>query len=122
MHEHFNDGNETPYVTEANKFVQYGFYTSLVGDVMPLAMATFSQASVVIITTETQRHPMYVTPVIGSAERTIFLIYSSSGPGHDTALPYSTVTGHDAACRVKVERSCRCGVNKGTTGMVCTLG
>ena len=73
MYEHFIDGNETSYVTEANKFVQYGFYTSSVGDLMPLAMATSLQASVVIITTIPQRHPMYVTPVIGSAEQTIFL-------------------------------------------------
>ena len=88
MYEHFIDGNETPYVTEANKFVQYGFDTSLVEDLMPLAMPTFLPASVVIITTDPQRHPMYVTPVIGSAEQTIFLIYSFSGPGHyDTALP-----------------------------------
>ena len=36
--------------------------------------------------------------------------------------PYFTVSGHDAACRVKLEHSCRCGVNKGTTGMVCTFG
>ena len=64
---------------------------------MPLAMATFLQATAIIITTDPQRHPMYVTPVIGSAERTIFLIYSSSGPDHyDTTLPYSKVTGQDA--------------------------
>ena len=41
MYEHFIDGNETSHVTEANKFVQYGFYTSSVGDLMPLAMAYF---------------------------------------------------------------------------------
>ena len=66
------------------------------------------------ITTDPQRHP-----------HTIFLIYSSSGPGHyDTALPYSEVTGQDAAHKelnsMNIERSsCRCGVNKGTTGMAC---
>ena len=49
------------------------FYTSSVGDLMPLAMATFSEASVVTITMDPQRHPMYVTPLIGSAEQTIFL-------------------------------------------------
>ena len=40
MYEHFIDGNETPYVKKTNEFVQYGFYTSPVGDLMPLAMAT----------------------------------------------------------------------------------
>lgn len=62
---------ELDYSTEANKFLQDGFYASSIGDLMPLAMATVLQASVVIITTSSTSHPIYVTPLVGSIEGTV---------------------------------------------------
>lgn len=83
------------YLAEANKFLQDGFYANCLGDLMPLAMATILQATLVIFTTDSLCSPLYVTPPSGSPERVIFLIYMSSGPGHyDAAIPYSLVLGN----------------------------
>ena len=69
---------ELDYSTEANKFLQDGFYVSSIGDLMPLAMATVLQASVVITTSSTS-HPIYVTPLVGSIEGTVILVYNPNG-------------------------------------------
>ena len=57
--------------------------------VMPLAMATRLQSSLLIITTALGSQPIYVTPKDGAMEGTIILVYEPIGSGHyDAALPY----------------------------------
>jgi hypothetical protein len=104
------------YTTEARKFLQNGFYASQLGDLMPPAMATALGASLVVITTNQRNPVMYHNPLCGFAERAVFLIYHSSGPGHyDAAIPYSLFTGDCSASTCSVEPAvnvkCRCGVN-----------
>ena len=78
------------YVAEANKFLEDGFFASSHRDLMPLAMATYLQASI-IITTNVNSTPMYVLPMVGSAERSVFVLYTPTGPGHyDAAIPALT--------------------------------
>lgn len=116
--------NDSDYSTEANKFLQDGFYASSIGDLMPLAIATVLQASIVIIITSPNSHPIYVTPQVGSIEGTLILVYDPSGSGHyDAAVPYSNTVGQEATEQATVTNkststSCRCGVNK-KIGNVC---
>jgi hypothetical protein len=114
------------YCTEASKFLQDGFYASSIGDLMPLAIATVLQASIVIITTSPNSHPIYVTPQVGSIEGTVILVYDPSGSGHyDAVVPSSTTVGQRATEPATVTNirakstsvCCRCGVNK--IGNVC---
>lgn len=110
------------YVAEANKFLEDGFFASSHGDLMPLAMATHLQASI-IITTNVNSTPMYVLPMVGSAERSIFVLYTPTGPGHyDAAIPYSKTDGQASAtstCMYVQLGSCSCGVNKTQSGKTC---
>ena len=77
------------YCTEASKFLQDGFYASSIGDLMPLAIATVLQASIVIITASPNSHPIYVTPHVGSIQGTVILVYDPSGSGHyDAVVPW----------------------------------
>ena len=65
-------GLEFEYVTEANAFLENGVYNTSIGDLMPLAIATVLQASLVIITSNSQMPPMYVVPMVGTVEGSIF--------------------------------------------------
>ncbi len=57
--------------------------------VMPLAMATRLQSSLLIITTALGSQPIYVTPKDSAMEGTIILVYEPIGSGHyNAALPY----------------------------------
>lgn len=59
MYEDFIVQDESyDYIVEAKKFLQNGFYGNSHGDLMPLAMATLLQASLVIITTRASSNPM----------------------------------------------------------------
>ena len=56
-------------LAKQKSFFKNGFYNHELSDLMPLATATALQASLAVITTNP---PMYVTPVVGCAERSIF--------------------------------------------------
>ena len=59
MYENFIVQDESyDYLAEAKKFLQDGFYANSHGDLMPLAMATLLQASLIIITTHASSNPM----------------------------------------------------------------
>ena len=106
-------GLEFEYVTEANAFLENGVYNTSIGDLMPLAIATVLQASLVIITSNSQMPPMYVVPMVGTVEGSIFLIYNPTGAGHyDAALHYArqTIT-IDKTIPVELG-GCSCGVNR----------
>ena len=117
--------SDLDYCTEASKFLQDGYYASSIGDLMPLAMATVLQASIVIITTSSNGHPIYVTPQVGSIEGIVILVYDPSGSGHyDAVVPYSNTVGQatigqDVVSMESTAVSCRCGVNKKNIGNIC---
>ena len=95
MYESFvpQNGLEFDFVREANTFLENGVYNTSIGDLMPLAIATALQASLVIITSNSQMPHMYVVPMVGTVEGSIFLIYNPTGAGHyDAALPYANIT------------------------------
>lgn len=122
-YESFISGN-VDYLTEANKFLQKGYYASSLGDIMPLAMATVLQTSFVIITviiTTTNPHNnlMYVTPLFGSIEGTVILVYNPTGSSHyDASLPYSSKVVGQTGNMAK-SKSCSCGVNKKNLQSAC---
>ena len=123
MYEDFIVQDESyDYIAEAKKFLQDGFYANSHGDLMPLAMATLLQASLIIITTHASSNPMYVTPMVGSANTSVFLVYSPTGTGHyDAALPYSITVQQPTANTKSTHKDfgrCRRGVNK-TSGKSC---
>ena len=112
--------SDLDYSNEANKFLQEGFYSSSLGDLMPLAMATVLQASIIIITTNPHSHPMYVIPQVGCMEGTIILVYEPTGPGHyDAALPYSSMIEQATTNALSQTVTCRCRVNKKNVRKIC---
>ena len=83
-------------------------------------MATVLQASILIITTNPNSHPIYVTLQVGCMEGTISLVYNPAGPGHyDAALPYSSTVVQSTTNTKLATVSCRCSVNKKNVGNVC---
>ena len=107
VYEEFLSDNAN-YDTEANRFLQDGFYANSLGDLMPLAVATILQTVLVIIPADSPSSPLYVTPPLSLPGRMIFLIYTPSGPGHyDAAIPYSLTlenagTIHDTTLQKQV--------------------
>ncbi len=114
--------NDVHYLEEASKFLHDGFFASSLGDLMPLAMATRLQSSLLIITTALGSQPIYVTPKDGAMEGTIILVYEPIGSGHyNAALPYcDTLSQVSMSSNVSKCVSCRCGVNKKNIGKVCS--
>ena len=80
---------------------------------MPLAMSQVLQAHILIFKTDID-HPLYVTPDLDTQEKTIFLLYHPSGPGHyDSLIPFAVSS---TSSFVNKTTKCSCGVNKkGTT-------
>ena len=115
IYENFVELNEgVNYMDEATKFLQSGYFASVLGDLMPLAMATILNSTILIFT-RSSCSPMYVTPLSGQSEKTVFLIYDPRGPGHyDAALPYKCTNGppHTVSEVPQSQTSCNCGVNK----------
>ena len=125
IYESFTSLNAENYETEAKKFLQDGFFYNIIGDLMPLALATALQASLVIVTNNNSPL-MYVNPAVGRGEISAFLIYTSIGCGHyDAAIPYpytikqSTVTAKLDSTKTCI--SCGCGVNNQPGRKSCTL-
>ena len=97
------------YETEAKKFLDNGYYCGELGDWMPFAIANVLQTHVVLFRTDTNS-PWYITPLLDTYAKPIFLMFYLNGPGHyDCALPYT-----DSRTISTVEKAikCSCGVNK----------
>jgi len=105
------------YTTESQKFLQDGFYNSSVGDLMPVAMATALLANIIMFrqNKDSQAHPMYVVPINGTPNGTIFLVYHPAGTGHyDAAIPCSYAASKSINPDFDTFHktiSCSCGVN-----------
>jgi len=105
------------YVTESKRFLQDGFYNNDVGDLMPVAMATALLTNIIIFRQNEDHHvhPMYVVPMNGSPNGTVFLVYNPAGTGHyDAAIPcsYSLKSTNTADLDMLTKKnSCSCGVN-----------
>ena len=114
------------YLDEANKFLQNGYFASVLGDLMPLAMATILNVNILIFV-RNSHSPMYVTSLTDCSEKTIFLFYDPQGPGHyDAALPYSYMNDQSNKASIESEVksvtsqvSCSCGVNKNNSTSSC---
>ena len=117
MYENFVEINEgMSYMDEATKFLQSGYFASVLGDLMPLAMATILNSTILIFTRSSSCSPMYVNSLSGQSENTVFVLYDPRGPGHyDAVIPYSCTSGvaHTASKVTTIPKvSCNCGVNK----------
>ena len=124
MYENFVEINEgMNYMDEATKFLQSGYFASVLGDLMPLAMATTLNATILTFT-RSSCSPLYVNSLNGQSENTVFLIYDPRGPGHyDAVIPYRCTTGvPHTACQVTTASkvSCNCGVNKKSLTTSCS--
>jgi len=53
IYETFTSFKFTDYETENKRFLQNGFFANVIGDLMPIAIATALQISIVIITNST---------------------------------------------------------------------
>ena len=103
------------YALEAQKFMDPTFYDSVLGDIMPLALSTALQFSIVIFSTDSRRPVMYVTPDITANDATAFLVYNPDGKGHyDAAVPCNQHKEAQIPSSGSTSRStsCKCGANK----------
>ena len=107
-------GTEEEFLLESHKFLMDGFFTSEIGNLMPLAMATALNASIIIFTTS---NTYYINSLLESDNGILFLVYNCEGPGHyDAAIPFKLVAcGEDVQPLPKVTTSCKCGVNSSNT-------
>jgi len=125
IYENFTSLNFTDYETECKKFLQVGFFANIIGDLMPIAIATALQISIVLITDSTPAL-MYVNPAVGKGKLPAFLIYYSVGVGHyDAAIPYGQKVMNQGFHHVKnsnrqLQIACSCGVNKNSQGLSCS--
>ena len=113
--------NQVDYPSEANKFLQDGFYASYLGDTMPPALATVLQSPIIVITANTDNTVMYITPEVVTTEYSLFLIYNPTGPGHyDAALPYREPAAPRTQTLPTVKPanpvSCSCDINSSDPG------
>ena len=95
--------------SEANKFLQDGYYFSLLGDAMPLALANALNTNIVIFRSTLNLPVTYVSPR-ESSSNIIFTAYTDCGPGHyDSVLYVGTATMNEITKDANIK--CRCGVN-----------
>ena len=89
MYTSFMEAGAVEFESEAKRFLEDGYYNSVVGDTMPLALATALHAYLIIFTTDPENPFMYVTPDSVSNVGTLFLVYTPFGSGHyDATLPF----------------------------------
>ena len=122
MYEHFVQSVDD-YVREAEKFLLDGFYNSSLGDLMPVAIATAIQATIVIFTTHQDSNPLYVVAMVSTPNAIIFLLYNPLGTGHyDAAIPccYEAVDCNPTLMKLSnVKTNCSCGVNTTKSNISC---
>lgn len=107
------------FASETSKFLLEGYYDSVIGNLMPLAMSNALHACFVII--RPKEPPLYVTPEYNICHGTIFLAYQRSGKGHyDAAISVTHPEVEIPSTPATVEVKCSCGVNckDGTTACV----
>ena len=115
QYEAFVSDIDINYDLEAQKFMDPTFYDSVLGDIMPLALSTALQFSIIIFSTDSRRPVMYVTPDITANDATAFLVYNPDGKGHyDAAVPCNQNTEAQTPLSASTSRStsCKCGANK----------
>lgn len=104
------------FAREANRFLDNGYFNSLLGDLMPLPIATALKVTIFILSKNLQSPPLFIIPLCGQPIGMIFLVYNPAAAGHyDAAIPYScTVTQNKPQDSLRKESrvSCSCGVNK----------
>ena len=110
------DAND--FVAEAQKFLESGYFNSMLGDLMPLAIATALKVTIFILSPNIPSTPLYVIPLCGEPIGMIFLVHDSTAGGHyDAAIPYSCIINQsESDLQVQVRKIsqvfCNCGVNK----------
>ena len=96
------------YEAEAVKFLHDGYYDSVIGDTMPLAMANALKCNIVLFRSSPGMPISYIVPR-QSANNVIFIAYTDYGPGHyDSVLYKGEADLHQFSASVI---KCRCGVN-----------
>ena len=109
MYTSFMEAGAVEFESEAKRFLEDGYYNSVVGDTMPLALATALHAYLIIFTTDPENPFMYVTPDSVSNVGTLFLVYTPFGSGHyDATLPFYSPPQQPLKDSVN---TCSCGVN-----------
>ena len=87
---------EVDYCSEANKFLEIGYFDSQLGNLVPVAMATALQCYIVLS-----------GQIVEAQEKTIFLVYNPEGAGHyDAAVTFNSIQQEAPTTR------CSCGVNR----------
>lgn len=115
---------EYDYITEANKFLQDGFFASALGDLMPPAMPGYCIGS--FIGYYYHKPSDVLQPTIWFHRKSYLpdLPSDPSGPGHYDAAIYSLSKGNASGSICSVEPVTviyRCGVNKPNQGKPCSL-
>lgn len=76
--------------SEASRFLQDGYYFSMLGDAMPLAMANALKSNIMVFQSTVNLPVTYISPREPSCN-IIFIAYTDCGPGHyDSACPLCT--------------------------------
>lgn len=113
----FLEAGTVDFEIEAKRFLEDGYFNSVVGDLMPLALANALHVNIIIFSNDRQ---LYVTPDIDSPLGTIFLVYTAFGAGHyDAALPFCMhpITQiPQASPSLSIVLGCSCGVNTVSQG------
>ena len=79
MYNNFMDMDAEEFKSEANRFLDDGYYNSVLGDAMPLALATALHAHIIVFPIEPQGRQMYITPEIESVLGNVFVVYDQLG-------------------------------------------
>lgn len=111
------------FETEATKFLNDGFYDSVLGDAMPFSMANALKCNIVIFRSNENMPITYVSPREPST-KVVFVAYTDCGPGHyDSAVYRDASSQVELTIATEVVTRCRCGVNvKDQKRIACTGG
>ena len=101
------------YDAEAAKFLNNGYYASVLGDTMPLAMANALTCNIIIFRSTYGMPITYITPHESPTQNVIFVAYTDHGPGHYDCVLYNGKANLDKTMVVSsiADVKCRCGVN-----------
>ncbi|KXJ14702.1 hypothetical protein AC249_AIPGENE5021 [Exaiptasia diaphana] len=108
------DNANGSFEEEARRFLQNGFYSSSLGDAMPLAAANVLQMPLVILTSVVNWPLAIITPEMSLSNIPLYLAYNQDGGGH-----YDALTENESKIERRIVKddeyhenaSCRCGVN-----------
>ena len=107
--------DQTTYDAEAIKFLNNGYYASVLGDTMPLAMANALKCNIVVFRSTHGMPITYITPHDHGSpvQNVLFVAYTDHGPGHYDSVLYEGEANLDNTTAVAstADIKCRCGVN-----------